>query len=366
MENLDLNTTAPLFGAYRGKKVLVTGHTGFKGSWLALWLTLMGAEVAGYALDPNTTQDNFVLCGLGGKLADQRGDIRDRALLSKIFRQFNPEVVFHLAAQPIVRLSYEIPAETFDVNVTGTVNVLECIRECDSVRAAVIVTSDKCYENKEQLWGYRECDPLGGFDPYSASKGCAELVTAAYSRSFFSAQPPKPQVGICTARAGNVIGGGDWAQNRIVPDCIRALQSGEPIGVRNPRAVRPWQFVLEPLCGYLLLGAMLLREPEAYGGAWNFGPDFSAVVPVGEVVASLIRLWGSGSLRDISNPAAVHEAGLLNLDCTKAKSLLGWRPRLSLEETLSETVTWYRAYRTADVSAFCSEQIASYCAKCGL
>lgn len=344
-------------GAYFNKRVLVTGHTGFKGAWLTLWLTLMGAEVMGYALDPPYENGVFGLCGVANGILDVRNDIRDGAELGGAFWFFQPEIVFHLAAQPIVRLSYDAPLETLETNVMGTVNVLENIRRLDSVRAAVIVTSDKCYENREQLWGYRECDAMGGFDPYSASKGCAELISSAYERSFFE----KQSKGVATARAGNVIGGGDWAKDRILPDCIRALKAGKPVGVRNPRAVRPWQFALEPLYGYLLLGQKLLYDPKKYSGPWNFGPDDAA--PVGRLVETLIGLWGCGAWEDLSAPGAVHEAAQLHLDCAKARALLGWRPRLSLYEALAETAAWYRAEPAGDLRALCIDQIARYYAR---
>jgi len=361
VEALELEGGRLFGGAYRGRRALVTGHTGFKGAWLVLWLRLMGAEVMGYALDPEYENGNFTLCGLADDIRDMRGDIRDKAALREAFSEFQPELVFHLAAQPLVRPSYAAPADTLEMNVMGTVNVLENIRLCESVRAAVIVTSDKCYENREQLWGYRECDALGGFDPYSASKGCAELAASAYGRSFFAGQGK----GVATARAGNVIGGGDWARDRIVPDCVRALQGGRAIGVRSPRAVRPWQFVLEPLYGYLLLAARLLEDPVRYAGAWNFGPDCTAAAPVSELVETLIGVWGGGAWEDLSDPGAVHEAGQLNLDCTKAGALLGWRPRLSLYEALSETAAWYKAFLAGgDMRALCARQIAAFCARC--
>ena len=346
-------------GAYFKKRVLVTGHTGFKGAWLTLWLALMGAEVMGYALDPPYENGLFDACHVADGIVDIRSDIRNQRALHEAFSFFQPEVVFHLAAQPIVRLSYSAPAETMETNIMGTVNVLENIRLFESVRAAVIVTSDKCYENREQLWGYRECDAMGGFDPYSASKGCAELAASAYERSFFERQGK----GVATARAGNVIGGGDWAHDRIVPDCIRALKAGKPIGVRNPHAVRPWQFVLEPLYGYLLLGQKLLERPQAYMGAWNFGPDYSTVVPVGTLVETLVGIWGSGAWEDLSTPGAVHEATQLNLDCTKAKALLGWWPRLSLREALTETAAWYRADPKEETRVLCVDQIGRYYAR---
>ena len=282
-------------GIYRGKKVLVTGHTGFKGSWLALWLHLLGAEVIGFSLPPSGEFDNYNLLGLGANITDIRGDIRDRAHLREVFETHQPELVFHLAAQAIVRDSYVNPVDTFETNVMGTANVLECIRLSESIEAGLIVTSDKCYENKEQIRGYREEDALGGYDPYSASKGCAEIVTASYRRSFFEGEIKTP-ISISTARAGNVIGGGDWSAYRILPDCIKSLLEQKPIGVRNPKAVRPWQFVLEPLYGYLLLVANMYVEPDRFCGAWNFGPDYKSVIPVQAVVEKILRLWGSGVL----------------------------------------------------------------------
>ncbi|SDN66926.1 CDP-glucose 4,6-dehydratase [Acetanaerobacterium elongatum] len=350
-------------GAFNNRRVLITGHTGFKGSWLTLWLTLMNADVIGYALPPRTEGDNFAACRLGKDITDIRGDVRDYGHLKAVFEEYRPEVVFHLAAQPLVRLSYALPAETLDTNIMGTVNVLENVRTCESVRAAVMITSDKCYENKEQLWGYRECDSMGGYDPYSASKGCAELVCAAYARSFFSKDNIDKH--ICTARAGNVIGGGDWSPDRILPDCVRALQSGRPIGVRNPKAVRPWQFVLEPLYGYLTLAAGLLENPAKHIGAWNFGPDYHSVVPVGEVVNEVVRLWGSGGWEDLlENDTAPHEASLLSLDCSKARNLLGWQSRLTLNEALAQTLAWYRAETDEEKRMLCEAQIAAYCLRC--
>lgn len=365
MEDVGVDFTK-LFGrAFYGKKVLVTGHTGFKGSWLSLWLHLMGAKVIGYALPPTSELDNFVLCGLNDKITDVQGDIRDREHLKEVFKTYEPEIVFHLAAQPIVRCSYEQPVTTLDTNIMGTVNILENIRNSDSVQVGIIITSDKCYENKEQIWGYREQDALGGFDPYSASKGCAEIVTAAYRSSFFgSGQNSGYEKAVSTVRAGNVIGGGDWSPNRIIPDCVRALRSGSTIEVRSPKAVRPWQFVLEPLYGYLLLASKMLKDPVQYSGAWNFGPDFDSVVPVNEVVNLIIHLWGGGNWKDLSGAAAVHEAGLLNLDCTKAKVLLGWKQRLPLHETLEQTLSWYKTFESTDVCGICEKQLAGYCAKC--
>lgn len=359
MENMEIDLSRMFGGFYRGKNVLVTGHTGFKGSWLCLWLYLLGARVVGYALDPPAENGNFSLCGLRRRMVDIRGDIRDGARLKQIFDLYEPEIVFHLAAQPIVRRSYEIPGETFETNIMGTVEVLENIRLSQTVKTGVIVTSDKCYENREQLWGYREGDALGGYDPYSASKGCAELVTAAYRSSFFSTRPGKC---VSTARAGNVFGGGDWAEDRLVPDCIRALQSHSPIMLRNPESVRPWQHVLEPLYGYLLLAYQMAEKGSRYTGAWNFGPDADSVVPVGRLADELISLWGSGEWVDCSEYTSLHETAMLSLDCTKAKTFLGWKPRMNLKKALEYTVEWYRDYRREDVYALCRRQIASYSA----
>lgn len=364
MEAMEVEFGKQFGGVFVGRSVLVTGHTGFKGSWLSLWLALLGARVTGYALPGECPDGNFGLCRLRDILTDIRGDIRDKEQLKEAFHSCKPDVVFHLAAQPIVRDSYQFPVETLETNVMGTVNVLENVRRSDTVAAGLIVTSDKCYENREQIWGYREGDALGGFDPYSASKGCAELVTAAYQRSFFTSGESSADKAVSTARAGNVLGGGDWAAHRIVPDCVRALKAGRPIDVRNPRAVRPWQFVLEPLYGYLLLASSMLRSPGEFTGAWNFGPDFESAVPVGTVVDKVVRLWGSGEWADRSGGDAPHEAGLLSLDCTKAKALLGWKPRLSLDEALDWTLAWYRSYDAADMAAFCTHQITDYSARC--
>jgi len=359
METVEIDGLNLFDGVYQGKCVLVTGHTGFKGSWLSLWLYLMGAKVVGYALDPATQRDNFVRCGLHGKIIDLRGDIRDAALLNQVFDTYRPEFVFHLAAQPIVRRSYENPTETFETNVMGTVNVLEAIRSCNSVKAGVIITSDKCYENREQIWGYREDDKMGGYDPYSASKGCAELVTSAYRNSFFRRDSEKS---IATVRAGNVIGGGDWSDFRLLPDCVRAAQSQIPIEIRNPDSVRPWQFVLEPLYGYLLLGSKLFQRGAAYSGAWNFGPDFESIATVKTATELFAALWGGGAgIHCFSSEDAPHEAGLLSLDCTKAKTLLGWKPRLNLQQALEYTVEWYKNENTEDLFALCKSQIVSYC-----
>ena len=347
---------------YKGKRVLLTGHTGFKGSWLAIWLHEMGAEVVGLALDPASERDNYVLSGIGTKLkADLRVDIRDAAQVKAVFAEYRPEIVFHLAAQPLVRLSYDCPVETYETNVMGTIHVWEAVRATPGVKVAVMVTTDKCYENKEQIWAYRENEPMGGYDPYSSSKGAAEIAISSWRRSFFNPeQYDKHGQSVASVRAGNVIGGGDWAADRIVPDCIRALEAGQPIGIRSPKAVRPWQHVLEPLGGYLLLAQKMWEEPTRYCEGWNFGPETAGVTTVWEVAEAIVKAYGKGALQDLSDPAAVHEARLLMLDISKARYRLGWKPRLNLAQTVELTVDWYKRYRTADVYGLCVEQIDKY------
>lgn len=346
---------------YAGKTVLVTGHTGFKGSWLSLWLCELGAKVVGYALDPVTDRDNFVLAGLSAKMTDIRGDIRDRGALRRVFDKYQPEIVFHLAAQPLVRLSYEIPVETYETNVMGTIHVLEEIRRCPATRSAVLITTDKCYENREQIWGYRECDPLGGHDPYSSSKAAGEIAIQSWQRSFMNPlDHARHGKAIASARAGNVIGGGDWAKDRIVPDCIRALEKNQPIEIRNPGAVRPWEHVLEPLGGYLRLGKKLYEDPVAFSGAWNFGPEASAILSVREIAELIVKYYGKGELQFASQANAPHEATLLTLDITKARVRLGWSPRLSPDETVAMTVDWYVRQGHEDVYRICQEQIRHF------
>ncbi|MGE5548920.1 MAG: CDP-glucose 4,6-dehydratase [Bacteroidota bacterium] len=348
-------------GAFAGRRVLITGHTGFKGSWLAIWLRELGAHVKGYALAPRTERDNYVLSGLADKLDDTRGDVRDFAGLTRAFDDFQPEIVFHLAAQAIVRTSYDEPKETYDVNVGGTVNVLEAVRGSKSVKVLVNVTSDKCYENREWVWGYRENDPLGGYDPYSSSKGCAELVTAAYRSSFFNPRDRGAHgKSVASVRAGNVIGGGDWSACRIVPDCIRALQKGEPVLVRNPHAIRPWQHVLEPLAGYLWLAAKMLEDGAGYAEPWNFGPGDEACISVGDLAAEIVKLWGAGSWVPGGDGSSRHEATFLRLDCNKARTYLGWKPCLTIAQALALTVDWYKRYERMDVYRLCLEQISHY------
>ncbi|HWQ89005.1 MAG TPA: CDP-glucose 4,6-dehydratase [Desulfitobacteriaceae bacterium] len=346
---------------WKGKKVLVTGHTGFKGSWLTIWLKMLGAEVSGYALKPLTTQDNFVVAGLDRKINHRIGDVRNYEQLLQCFYEAPPEIVFHLAAQPLVRESYSNPKSTYDINVGGTVNVLECCRQVESVRVIVNVTTDKCYDNKEWVWGYRENDRLGGYDPYSSSKACSELVTEAYRKSFFNPGSFSTHgKSLASARAGNVFGGGDWQADRIVPDSIRHLERGEPIIVRSPHAIRPWQHVLEPLSGYLLLAEKMAGNPSAHAEGWNFGPEDSSFLSVGALVDNIVKIWGEGSWQGHSNPAALHEANLLKLDINKAKSLLGWSPQWNIEKAVAETVSWYKQYRSGDMYNLCCQQITDY------
>ena len=338
----------------RGKRVLITGHTGFKGAWLALWCEKLGAFTTGIALDPVSGRGIFGTSGIGTRVHDLRCDIRDRDRLIELFKEERPEVVFHLAARSLVLASYRAPVPTFDVNVMGTVNVLEAIRHTPSVRAAVMVTTDKCYENHGRREPYGETDPLGGHDPYSASKGAAEIVIAAYRRSFFS-EPGA--AGIASARSGNVIGGGDWSEDRIVPDFFRALEAGRPLPIRNPGAVRPWQHVLEPLHGYLLLAAHLMAEPARFSGAWNFGPSADQVHSVRDVAEALINITGRGSWETI--PASAHEADLLMLNSSKAAAQLGWRPRLSFAQAMDLTVEGY-LHDNTDFTALYRSQIEQF------
>ena len=343
---------------YKGKKVLITGHTGFKGSWLSIWLRELGAEVIGYSLDPYTEKDNFVLSHLSEKIVDIRGDIRDRKHLRKVFDKYQPEIVFHLAAQPLVRLSYDIPVETYETNLMGTINILEEIRNCENTKIGIMITTDKCYENKEQIWGYRENEAFGGYDPYSSSKGACEIAIQSWRKSFFNPKDyEKHGKSIASVRAGNVIGGGDWAKDRIVPDCIRALEAGKDIEIRSPRSIRPWEHVLEPLSGYLLLGQKMMEDPTKYCEGWNFGPNLDAIVNVWEVAKKIVKNYGKGNLKDISDPNALHEAKLLLLDITKSRFELGWKPTLTIDESVELTAEWYKRYLNEDVYKLCVKQI---------
>lgn len=346
MESVEMTT---LFGGiYRGKKVLVTGHTGFKGSWLAYWLKLMGAEVFGIALDPPTVPNHFSL--LGDICTSFILDINKKEAFESVVAEISPEIIFHLAAQPIVRLSYEQPFETFQTNILGTVNVLDAARKSESVRAVVIVTSDKCYENREWVWGYRENDPMGGRDPYSASKGCAELVTAAYRASFFTATGNNmSRVLVASARAGNVIGGGDWAADRIVPDLVKAASEQRTVYLRYPMATRPWQHVLEPLSGYLALGRQLLSAETRFAKGWNFGPGTASNLPVIRLVEEAKKSW-SAIREEVNTEKQPHEAGFLMLDSALAHRELKWEPVWGFAETIQRTINWYRIYyETGDV-----------------
>lgn len=346
---------------YKDKKILVTGHTGFKGSWLCIWLKELGAEVIGVSLDPVTERDNYVLTGLKNKITDIRADIRDAKQMKDIFENYKPEIVFHLAAQPLVRLSYEIPVETYEVNVMGTINILEAIRATESVKIGLMITTDKCYENKEQIWGYKENEPMGGYDPYSSSKGATEIAISSWRRSYFNPKNyEKHGKSIASARAGNVIGGGDWALDRIIPDCIKALEEKKTIEIRSPKAIRPWQHVLEPLSGYMLLAKKMWEEPTLYCEGWNFGPQLESMVTVWDIANKLVEYYGEGKVKDISTPGELHEAQLLMLDITKANILLGWKPRMDNDKCIKLVVDWYKRYKTEDVYKVCVEQINTF------
>jgi CDP-glucose 4,6-dehydratase len=336
---------------WQGRRVFLTGHTGFKGGWLALWLARRGAQIRGYALDPATEPNLFTAASVAHVLDDVRGDIRDYARLAASIAEFAPEVVFHLAAQPLVRRSYADPLGTYATNVLGTAHVLEAVRHTPSVRAVVCVTTDKCYQNQEWVWPYRETDPLGGHDPYSSSKACAEIVSAAYRSSYFPVDRlHEHQVALATARAGNVIGGGDWSEDRLIPDLIRGFQAGQPVLIRRPGATRPWQHVLDPLHGYLLLAEALLARQDRCASAFNFGPSDEQPWPVERIANQLAAMWGNGAtwlresaMRDSAPP--LHEHHLLRLDASKAHAELGWQPRLKIEAALEWTLEWYRSWQ---------------------
>jgi CDP-glucose 4,6-dehydratase len=333
-----------LRATYAGKKVFLTGHTGFKGSWLLAWLHQLGAQVKGYALAPDTTPNLYTLLEGDSLCESVIADLCQRDTLEQALLDFQPDFVFHLAAQPLVRLSYEQPVETFQVNAIGTAYLLEAVRKLAKPCTVVLITTDKVYENKEWVYPYRETDRLGGYDPYSASKACAELVINSYVQSFFNpAAFAQHQKGIAVGRAGNVIGGGDWAKDRIIPDIVRALQAGQPVQVRNPNAVRPWQHVLEPLGGYLLLGARLAAEPQSFGGAWNFGPHLEDALRVADLVNIGLSVWGMGSYETPQLTAQPHEAGLLKLDISKAINELAWHPKYSAKQSILKTLDWYRS-----------------------
>ena len=346
---------------WHGKRVLVTGHTGFKGSWLCLWLSRMGAQVTGYALSPPTTPSLFELARINELVDSRIADIRDTARLTASLAGTEPEIIFHLAAQPLVRESYRLPVDTYATNVMGTVNLLEAVRTCPTVKVVVNVTTDKCYENKEWAWGYRENEPLGGYDPYSSSKACAELITAAYRQSYFNNASADRQVALATARAGNVIGGGDWATDRLIPDILRAMLAGETVRIRNPHAIRPWQHVLEPLSGYLLLAQRLYESGALFADAWNFGPHDDDAKPVSWIVEQLCSRWGTGAHYESAIGDHPHEAHYLKLDISKAKHALGWRPRWDLATALTRIVDWSRIYLSGgDCRQACLHQIDLY------
>ncbi|UOA09517.1 CDP-glucose 4,6-dehydratase [Methylobacter sp. S3L5C] len=347
---------------WKNKTVLLTGHTGFKGSWLSLWLQAMDAQVTGYSLAPPTNPSLFDAAKVGNGMTSIIGDIRDLTKLQAVFAEYKPEIVIHMAAQPLVRYSYENPVETYSTNVMGTVNVLEAVRNTHGVKAVVNITTDKCYENREWVWGYRENEPMGGYDPYSNSKGCAELVTAAYRNSYFHSDKYKEHgVALASARAGNVIGGGDWAEDRLIPDIMRAITQGKPVNIRNPHATRPWQHVLEPLSGYLILAQKLYEEGSSYAEGWNFGPNDEDAKPVQWIVDNLTKTWGDGASWVLQEGDHPHEAHYLKLDCSKAKARLDWHPKWHLDETLGRIVDWQKQYQQgADIKAVTLEQIDLY------
>jgi len=339
------------------KKVFLTGHTGFKGSWLSLWLSRLGAEVKGYALPPATMPSLFEEARVAEHIESELGNIRDLSRIEASMQAFNPDILIHMAAQPLVRLSYREPVDTYATNVMGTVHVLEAARKCPNLRSIVNVTTDKCYENQERASGYREDEPMGGYDPYSSSKGCAELVTAAYRRSFMQASG----IGLASARAGNVIGGGDWSEDRLIPDILKAFERGEPVIVRNPASTRPWQHVLEPLSGYLTLAEKLYNAPDQYAEGWNFGPHDVDAKPVDWILDRMVALWGDGAAWQLDSGSHPHEAGYLQLDITNAKSRLQWQPTWHLQQTLEKIVEWHQSWlNKEDMNTVCFNEINQY------
>jgi len=341
---------------WQGKRVFLTGHTGFKGSWLSLWLVSLGAKVKGYALSPPTSPSLFIEANIDSIIDSQIADIRDQDTLHESMTKFSPDILIHMAAQPLVRYSYDEPIETYEVNVIGTAKVLEVARSCPNLKAIVNITTDKCYENDERAEGYKEDDPMGGYDPYSSSKGCAELVASSYRRSFLQDQG----VGLASVRAGNVIGGGDWADDRLIPDILRSFENGSPVVIRNPKATRPWQHVLEPLSGYLILTQGLYEEQKKYAEGWNFGPNEQDVKPVDWILDKMILKWPDSSWKLDSN-SSPHEAGFLKLDIAKAKAKLGWNPVWELSHTLEKIIGWHRAWLDKeDMQAICLAEIEEY------
>uniref|UniRef100_UPI00404738BA CDP-glucose 4,6-dehydratase n=1 Tax=Algoriphagus sp. TaxID=1872435 RepID=UPI00404738BA len=351
-----IGNVSPSF--WKGKKVFLTGHTGFKGSWLSLWLQNMGAVVKGYALVPNTNPNLFTQGNVAQNMDSEIGDVTDLNHIIESMKAFDPEILIHMAAQPLVRLSYEDPVTTYNTNVMGTVNVLEAARKCANLRSIVVVTTDKCYENKEWVWGYREDEPMGGYDPYSSSKGCAELVTAAYRNSYFNGVNSPA---LASARAGNVIGGGDWSKDRLVPDILRAFEKNVPVVVRNPKSTRPWQHVLEPLSGYLVLAQRLYEDGQLFAEGWNFGPKDEDCKSVGWILDKMVDQWGCSTTWELDENNNPHEAGYLKLDCSKAAMRLGWYPKLRLEQTLEAIINWHKAFLDgANMREICLTEIENY------
>ena len=357
LEGLGMN---PQF--WKGKRVFLTGHTGFKGGWLSLWLQSLGANLTGYSLNPPTSPNLFQVAGVSSGMTSIIGDVRDLDGLKRAIQHAAPEIVIHMAAQPLVRGSYENPVETYATNVMGTVNLLESVRQSEGIKAVVNVTTDKCYENQEWVWGYRESEPMGGYDPYSNSKGCSELVTSSYRSSFFNPETYKKHgVAVATARAGNIIGGGDWSRDRLIPDVLAAFESGVPACIRNPSAIRPWQFVLEPLRGYLELAERLYCDGPDFAEAWNFGPEDRDSLSVHNIVDKMVNLWGGDASLEISEGLHPHEAHYLKLDISKAANQLNWRPILNIEKALKLTIEWTLALKSkANMHAYTIGQIEKY------
>lgn len=348
---------------YKDKKVLITGHTGFKGSWLSIWLTLLGAKVIGYALEPYSLKGNYKASHLDKKLyADIKGDVRDFDKINSVINEYKPEMVFHLAAQALVKTAYANPKYTYETNLIGSLNILEAVRLNSCVKQVVMITSDKCYENIEQLWGYKETDRMGGYDPYSSSKGCAEIMISSYRNSYFNPlRFSEHKKAVASVRAGNVIGGGDWSDNRLIPDCIKFIESGKDIKIRNPNATRPWEHVLEPLSGYLRVGQKLIEEPIKYSTCFNFGPQISANKTVYEVVTKLVNYYGKGRVVCDNSLVSEHENTLLNLDVTKAYVWLNWEAQWSLQQAIEKTVDWYKkSLIENDMYDFCIQQILEH------
>ena len=357
LENMVIDTSF-----WAGKVVFLTGHTGFKGGWLSLWLQALGAKVTGYSLPPPTNPSLFEVARVADGMTSIEGDIRDLARLAAVMAECQPEIVIHMAAQPLVRYSYQNPVETYSTNVMGTVNLLEAVRQVNSVKVVINITSDKCYDNREWIWGYRENEPMGGYDPYSSSKGCAELVAAAYRNSYFNPKEfDRHGVALASVRAGNVIGGGDWAEDRLIPDIMRAIIQRKPVLIRNPHAIRPWQHVLEPLSGYLLLAQKLWEDGAAYGEGWNFGPNDEDAKQVLWIVECLTRIWGEGASWALDGGDHPHEAHYLKLDCSKAKARLGWHPKWELAQTVEKIVEWHKAMEQGeDMKTKTLDQISQF------